>query len=435
MKIRIAPCLSPFAIASSLIAASAPGLAADISGDCCADLEARIAQLKATTARKGNRNVKLTISGYVAQEITWWDDGGERNAYLHGLGPTQATHVKLNGEAVISPGWKAGHLIRIQNLSDNPFGRSGAAAMDQNSSTFNQGLNLQMSYWYLQSEAFGTLSIGKLAPAAKSIAMFTDKSGTQIIDNDTFLDGFPQFIIRSGGDLSPAGLTWGQLAFCYAQNAPLGGDCDGLVMNAVRYDTPLFAGFSASASWGEDDDWQIGARYAGEKSGFKVLLGVGYSGSSDEKLSVVLPSLIEKDSRYFQAGGYAEHVDTGLFLHVAYGREDNGGTRLAGNATPPNGEHWFLKGGVRRKWTPLGATIVYGDAGKYIDQVGPAAVSLGITSSELNQFGGGIVQELDSVSMSVWLKYRQQSAEISGVGAMGPLEDLQTLSMGVLVSF
>ena len=435
MKIRIAPCLSPFAFVSSLIAASAPGLAADISGDCCADLEARIAQLKATTARKGNRNVKLTISGYVAQEITWWDDGGERNAYLHGLGPTQATHVKLNGEAVISPGWKAGHLIRIQNLSDNPFGRSGAAAMDQNSSTFNQGLNLQMSYWYLQSEAFGTLSIGKLAPAAKSIAMFTDKSGTQIIDNDTFLDGFPQFIIRSGGDLSPAGLTWGQLAFCYAQNAPLGGDCDGLVMNAVRYDTPLFAGFSASASWGQDDDWQIGARYAGEKLGFKVLLGVGYSGSSDEKLSVVLPSLIEKDSRYFQAGGYAEHVDTGLFLHVAFGREDNGGTRLAGNATPPNGEHWFLKGGVRRKWTPLGATIVYGDAGKYIDQVGPAAVSLGITSSELNQFGGGIVQELDSVSMSVWLKYREQSAEISGAGAMGPLEDLQTLSMGVLVGF
>ena len=435
MKIRIAPCLSPFAFVSSLIAASAPGMAADISGDCCADLEARIAQLKATTARKGNRKVKLTVSGYVAQEITWWDDGGERNAYLHGLGPTQATHVKLNGEAVISPGWKAGHLIRIQNLSDNPFGRSGAAAMDQNSSTFNQGLNLQMSYWYLQSEAFGTLSIGKLAPAAKSIAMFTDKSGTQIIDNDTFLDGFPQFIIRSGGDLSPAGLTWGQLAFCYAQNAPLGGDCDGLVMNAVRYDTPLFAGFSASASWGQDDDWQIGARYAGEKLGFKVLLGVGYSGSTDEKLSVVLPSLIEKDSRYFQAGGYAEHVDTGLFLHVAFGREDNGGSRLAGNATPPNGEHWFLKGGVRRKWTPLGATIVYGDAGKYIDQVGPAAVSLGITSSELNQFGGGIVQELDSVSMSVWLKYRQQSAEISGAGAMGPLEDLQTLSMGVLVSF
>lgn len=435
MKIRIAPCLAPFAIVSSLIAASAPGLAADISGDCCADLEARIAQLKAATARKGNRKVKLTISGYVAQEITWWDDGGESNVYLHGLGPTQATHIKVNGEAVISPGWKAGHLIRIQNLSDNPFGRSGAAAMDQNSSTFNQGLNLQMSYWYLQSEAFGTLSIGKLAPAAKSIAMFTDKSGTQIIDNDTFLDGFPQFIIRSGGDLSPAGLTWGQLAFCYAQNAPLGGDCDGLVMNAVRYDTPLFAGFSASASWGEDDDWQIGARYAGEKLGFKVLLGVGYSGSTDEKLSVVLPSLIEKDSRYFQAGGYAEHVDTGLFLHVAFGREDNGGTRLAGNATPPNGEHWFLKGGVRRKWTPLGATIVYGDAGKYIDQVGPAAVSLGITSSELNQFGGGIVQELDSVSMSLWLKYRQQSAEISGAGAMGPLEDLQTLSMGVLVSF
>ena len=67
--------------------------AADLGGDCCAVLEERIADLEATTARKGNRKVSLRVSGYVAQEITWWDDGGESNIYLHGLGPTQATHV------------------------------------------------------------------------------------------------------------------------------------------------------------------------------------------------------------------------------------------------------------------------------------------------------------------------------------------------------
>ncbi len=418
----------------ALIACVDQARAADLGGACCADLEERIAELEATTARKGSRKVKLTISGYVAQEITWWDDGKESNVYLNGLGPTQATHVKLNGSAEIAPGLTAGYLLRIQNLSDNPFGRSGAAAMDQTSDEFSQGLNVQMSYWYLQSTALGTVSVGKQAPAAKSVAMFTDKSGTQIVDNYTFLDGFPQFVVRSGGDLVPTSLTWGQLGFCYSQSAPLGGDCDGLVMNAVRYDTPALSGFSASASWGEDDDWQLALRYAGEMSGFKILLGAGYSNSTDENLTVPLPSLIKKDSHYFQAGGYAEHIGSGLFVHGAYGREDNSETVLAGGVTPLDGKHWYVKAGIREKWTPLGATIFYAHYGQYIDQIGPAALAL-VTSSELDVLGGGIVQELDVASMSVWLKYRAQHADISSVGVIGAPDEFRTISAGALINF
>ncbi len=425
----------PIALAFVLLIGTGPAGAADLGGDCCADLEERIAELEATTARKGNRKVKLTLSGYVAQELTWWDDGGERNIYFNGLGPTQATHIKFNGSAEIAPGWTAGYTLRIQNLADNPFGRSGTAAMNQNDDNFSQGLNLQMSYWYLQSASLGTLSVGKQAPAAKSVAMFTDKSGTQVIDNYTFLDGFPQFIIRSGGDLAPATLTWGQLAYCYSQNVPLGGDCDGLVMNAVRYDTPVFAGFSASASWGEDDDWQLAARYAGEMSGFKILFGVGYSESADENLTVPVASLVKKDSHYFQAGGYAEHISSGLFVHGAYGHEDNSGTLLAGGVTPADGEHWYVKAGIRQKWTPLGATIIYGDYGQYLDQMGPAALALGVTSSEIDLVGGGIVQELDAASMSIWLKYREQSADISGGPAIGSLDDFRAVSAGALINF
>jgi hypothetical protein len=409
--------------------------AADLGGDCYADLDERLAEIEATAARKGNRKVKLAISGYVAQEITWWDDGGESNVYLHGLGPTQATHIKLNGEATISPGWTAGYLMRIQNLADNPFGRNGTAAMDQDSDNFDQGLNLQMSYWYLQSKALGTVSIGKLAPAAKSAAMFTDKSGTQIVDNYTFLDGFPQFTVRSGGDLAPAALTWGQVAYCYSQNAPLGGDCDGLVMNAVRYDTPVFTGFSASASWGEDDDWQIAGRYAGEIAGFKILLGAGYSESTDEGLTVPVAAIVAKDSSYLQAGGYAEHIVTGLFVHGNYGREYNGGTKLAGGLTPLDGEHWYVKAGIRKKWIPLGTTVFYVDYGQYTDQIGPGALALGVTSSEMDQFGGGILQELDTASISVWLKYREQRVDIPGAGGVGELDELRAVSMGALVNF
>ncbi len=60
--------------------------AADLGGNCCADLEERIAELEATTARKGNRKVSLTVSGWVGQQVTFWDDGVESNTYVHDLG-------------------------------------------------------------------------------------------------------------------------------------------------------------------------------------------------------------------------------------------------------------------------------------------------------------------------------------------------------------
>src|SRR5688572_27028739 len=47
-----------------------------------ADLEERIAELEATTARKGNRKLSLEISGQINQGILYWDDGGESNAYI-----------------------------------------------------------------------------------------------------------------------------------------------------------------------------------------------------------------------------------------------------------------------------------------------------------------------------------------------------------------
>lgn len=430
---------SAFLAVVALATLAATGVrAADLGADCCADLEERVAELEATTARKGNRKVSLTISGYVAQEVTWWNDGAESNVYLHGLGPTQATHVKFNGEAKITPGWTAGYTLRIQNLDDNPFGRNSSTgqAINQFSPDFSQGLNVQMSYWYLQSKELGKISIGRQANAAKSAAMFTDQSGMQIIDNYTFLAGFPQFIIRSGGNLAPASLTWGQLGFCYSQGVPLGGDCDGLVMNAVRYDTPVVVGFSASASWGEDDDWEIAARYTGEWSGFKVLLGVGYSVNTDENVTVPLPPGSKKNTSFFQAGGYIQHLASGLFIHGAYGREDNSDTLLAGAITPPNSDQWYFKGGIRQKWTSLGATIVYGDYAQYNDQLGPGALTLGATASRLRRYGGGIAQEIDAAAMTVYLKYQRYDADVTGLSpTIGNLDSADFISAGGLINF
>ena len=56
--------------------------AADLGGDCCADLEERVAELEATTARKGNRKVSLTVSGQVQTALMAWDNGDRSDVYV-----------------------------------------------------------------------------------------------------------------------------------------------------------------------------------------------------------------------------------------------------------------------------------------------------------------------------------------------------------------
>ncbi len=59
-----------------------PVKAADLGGDCCADLEERVAELEATTVRKGNKKVSIILYGDVNHQVLFWDDGIETNAYV-----------------------------------------------------------------------------------------------------------------------------------------------------------------------------------------------------------------------------------------------------------------------------------------------------------------------------------------------------------------
>src|SRR3984893_8037189 len=97
--------------------ASAPAL----GGNCCADLEERIAELEATTARKGNRKVSLTISGWVGEQVLWWDDGAMRGTYVVGIGTTLASHVTFSGQATIMPGSYAGYVLTMEMNENDPL--------------------------------------------------------------------------------------------------------------------------------------------------------------------------------------------------------------------------------------------------------------------------------------------------------------------------
>jgi hypothetical protein len=419
--LRGAACFASIMVGCAL---GVPAKAADSGGDCCTDLEQRVDELEAATVRKTGP-VSVTLSGYVAKQVFSWDDGVERNTYVDDIGPTQATNFRLAGQAKIAPGWSAGFLLRIQDLSDSTM------LLNQFNDNDNQGLNVQMSDLFVKSDTYGTATIGKQALASKSVAMYTDLSGTQLVANYVLFDG-PGFFLRQHGHLLK--LRWGDIGYCYSQQRPWGGDCDGIVMNGIRYDSPTFGGFSWSASIGEDDDEEAALRYTQELGGFRVALGTGYSLNTSE---IVQPPPVSrhKDSGFFQVGGYVEHLASGLFINADYGTEDNHHVPIFSGIAEPDSHQWYVKGGIRRKWSSLGTTVLYGEYTQYLDQIGPAALNAGVTSSEFTRWGFGVVQEIDKSGMSLWIKYREHDGELTGGPFDGGLDAFRYVSTGGIINF
>lgn len=407
--------------------------AADLGGDCCADLEERIAELEATAVRKGNRKVSLTISGWVAEQVTFWDDGTEDNVYVTGLGEGIATHFKFSGTARITPDWSAGYVIQVETQTADPL-----LELDQDTDDGNSGISLYQSKWFLRSQTFGQLSVGLLSQASDNAAILVDSSGTILQSNWVLYEGAGFFANSAGARVGlPNGQTlrYSDIAYCHTTGLGTGGDCNGQPTNAVRYDTPVFAGFSASASWGEDDFWDVAARYSGELGGFRLAVSAAYSQTTDESARATVLNL---DSSFTQVGAYLQHLQSGLFVYGAYGREDNNFDYLlptAGLVAAPDSEQFYVKAGIRTRVMRAGHTIFYGEYGQHDDQLSDNLLDAGFTSSELTRLGGGIVQEIDSASMSLWLKYRNIEGEASGPAGTTDLDDTDLVIFGGLIAF
>ena len=104
------------AVGLGLYAYVSPAKAADkAGGDCCADLEERMAELEATTARKGNRKMRVIISGESSKAVLWHDIEGLVGADKLRVidNPNSGTKLRFSGDAQMSPGVKAGFLVEI----------------------------------------------------------------------------------------------------------------------------------------------------------------------------------------------------------------------------------------------------------------------------------------------------------------------------------
>jgi len=414
-----------------LVQTSQLAAAADLGGNCCADLEERIAELEATAARKGNRKVALTIAGQVNKMVMFWDDHQESNAYVVGNKNDQ-TNFSVTGDAKIAPGWAVGYDITIRvrdDLSDD---------VDQlNDNGSGPQFQLWQNHWWIESESYGKVSLGK-ASRVTDTAPENDLSETGVAAYAGVQDVGGAFLLRRR-DGTLLDLAWGDLYNHF----------NGDTANLVRYDTPALGGFAASASWGEDDIWDVGLKYEGEGGGFQLGASIAYTEVKDtdgEFADIDQSTLVGSAAILHQASGLNALVSFGVREFDSVAVDADGALR-----TPRDAKFIYAKIGWIAKLSDLGPTAFYGEYGRFEDFVtvvddaalvtslGPGAAR--ITGNEADVWGVGVVQHIESAEMQLYLGYRRHGSHFDLVGPGGDavgatgVEDFDTLVAGSKIAF
>lgn len=402
---------------------STGAMAADLGGDCCADLEERVAELEATTARKGNRRMSLQVYGWVNKTIMHWTAptvttaspaaggapvGAKNSGTYLGIDNTNAgTRFGFRGDAKVSPSVKAGYSILLDISSG---ARSATVTRSNEDAAADNGgadhtIRMRDANLWLESSSVGRLTLGRL----------TGSGAVGLIDLGGIGNVAPATILSGNGIAFANGVSTAQ----YMD----GGADYGVRKDGLRYDSPVFAGFTVSASIGETLTaspvasavhgrvYGVSLRYAGEFSGVRVAAGVGYERVQDE--TVGSPAGANAQGTHLGGALSLVHTPTGLFLQGNYlkmEREYVAGVELEGKS-------YNIQAGIGQNWFGLGKTSLYGEYGKYTNDAAlfrSANFNSTAAESQLTMWGLGVTQDIDAAAMQLYAGYRNLSAKETG---------------------
>ncbi len=375
--------------AAGLFMGGVAAQAADLGGNCCADLEERVAELEATTARKGNRRTSLTIYGQVSRAIVWHNDSASvvDDFTSRDNSGWSGTRFGFTGSGKINGDLSAGFRIEI-GVDNEERETAGDIVASEEGTTFRR------TYVYLSSQSLGTLKLGRENSATEGIAEVC-------LGCATTLGG-----AMEGGSVSSLAAT---------------GNIDGSRRNGVHYNTPLIAGFTVSASWFHQgaagntsastvavpttqDGWDVAVRYAGEFGAIRVAAGIGYQN---------LDAFVS-ESTQISGSASVMHTPTGLFI-AGYAGDAEASTGVDTDA-------WGVQAGIQTKWNSLGNTtfdVRYGESNSNANSFNPY------------YYGVAMKQAIDAVAGDLvlnWTHYDQDSGLATG-------DDVDVVTAGMIVRF
>jgi hypothetical protein len=425
--------------------------AADLSGDCCGDLEERIAELEGLTALKGGRKMSLSITGSLSRIILNVDDG--RGSYTYyGLDNTNsASRYNLYGQAKLSSEVKVGFYMlftlgaggtssSVSQLDEDgkapsklcPITTAGCPSFNEHNvdSYFADARNL---VWWIEHEELGRVTVGRaLVPGVWTTLDLTGQIFNVASAGFGLLNG--GFLIRG-----PTGqyysIVWGNITDPAAAFSRT---------ELVRYDTPTYYGFLFSSSVAESGDYFAShLRYLQDKGPLRAAGVVSYEHATEAASpGVIDPSNISYIGRSpdVTAKGLAlsaMHVPSGVFLQghymsVDYGRDIIGAASgFWGQSTvhkKPT-DQWLVQAGIAKSWFDYGQTSIYGEYAAATDWgadfTNAAGTTLGrdyavpgftpvrgVVGTQLTIWGVGVAQDLAASSTTLFAGYRRFNADV-----------------------
>jgi predicted porin len=502
IRVQVSKATAALLLAASALAMNAAAAqAADLGGNCCADLEERIAELEATTARKGNRKVSLEISGQVNEALLWWDDGTDSDSGIY-TNDNSRTRFRFKGDAKINTDLKAGYLLEIgvrgansKRFDQDDHGGCETLARPETRTQSSCGLDVRHSVWYLDSKKLGRISTGLTGGAGESVTEQNLAATKDILKYSDIEDTGLGLFARSGGTrLANRSGTSGRTGLEWRQLIRGGGDQpgEGRRSNMVKYDTPEFFGFTGIVNWGEDDLWEIGARYKNDKfHGFKVLGAIAYGENTEGPINAFnadpapgfqcvgnnldgTTQFPGSDTRCNQLGASLSimHEETGIYGNIAGGYLEDEAMRtdpgFSGDNPDDRSEFYAFEIGIEKKWWDLGKTTLFGQyyrneggsqdrtvttvadgcawqdataAGGSSGNVCNDVESGDIQSSTLESFGFGAIQAFDKAGMHVYVVYRHYEGDFktTGTATTDPtkveFDDLDVVMSGAIIKF
>ena len=441
------------------------------AGDCCADLEARIAELESTVARKGNRKLSVEVYGLVNQALLGWDDGAESNAYLV-TNDNQRTRFGFKGKAKIDKNWEAGFKLEIGIRSANSK-RVSQIDPKGDDNPDDVGFDLRDIYWYLKEKHRGTLIVGLSTAATDKITEINLTQTESFAKYSDVEDTGLGMLLRSSvnGRLTSSGISWRRL-LGDSGDQPGEGERG---FDVLKYESPTLHGFWLTASLGTKEFWDVALRYKAEFGDIKFEAGVGYLEVIDgAELAVCAAAEVDnispdgeivhsnQDCQNYGGSFSILHEKSGLFLNFGTGlKVDNlirDTRRFSGTNVDEDQFFWAAQAGVEKKFNDLGKTTIYGEyydydgAGGTRRTVGPSdALNPTGTGSwaewytDVNVMGAGIAQGIDKAAMILYLSYRHVEGDLvlrqinggvaNGPIADAPIDDLDLLLTGAVIKF
>ena len=408
-----------------------PARAADLGGDCCSDLEDRVAELEATTVRKGNKKVSVTLYGKANKAVLFWDDGAERGTYVVDNN-YESSRFGIKGSAKISGKWSGGFRLEVETV-DAASNAVNQLDDDNGTRTTRTGtspdqsrlLFLRHSYMYLNNKDYGEVRLGLTATPIYNITK--DTNVTELEDTMHSDDRENQgFFLRPKGFNTERGLStlkWSDISRCYSSSNAF--VCS-TRRNGVAYWTPNWEGFSASVGYYENDIWGAALRYQKEwGENWEVGAGFGYENFRDENIESSGGGLngFKGDINEWAGSASIKNKPTGLFFFGAVSDSQNNSTNrnnagIFDHKDSPEMLGYDLQVGIQRKipvfgLDQLGDTSIFGGFSNINDGIGGAC---GATRScKVGTFANVPVQtEITGANVDRWYVGYDQAIDAAG---------------------